>query len=242
VVSRETSPTGDGPATYLRELCRAMGVDISRACAGALVAVLDAMASEAQNLTSIDDLTTGIERHLADSLSGLTLSSVRDAASIVDVGSGGGFPGLALAAALPQCAVTLNESEGRKAEWLVRASARFPNVRVVSARSEDLARLERESYSCATARAVGSLPVVLELTAPLVELGGSVVAWRAEREPEAEAAAAEAADELGLLLEEVRPVTPFPGARRHLHLYRKVAATPARYPRRPGRAAKRPLA
>jgi 16S rRNA (guanine527-N7)-methyltransferase len=238
MVSRETS----GPAAHLRDLCAVMGVDLSVDRAGALVALLDAMLCEPQNLTAIDDLDEAVERHLADSLAALVLPCVRDAGSLIDIGSGGGFPGLALAEALSQCAVTLNESERRKAEWLVRASARFPNVRVVPLRSEEHAQVERETYECVTARAVGALPVVLELAAPLVAPEGVVVAWRAGRDADAEAAGALAAAELGLQPEEVRQVTPFPGADRHLHVFRKVSRTPPRYPRRPGRAAKRPLA
>ena len=153
-----------------------------------------------------------------------------------------GFPGLALAVARPDMAVTLVESEGRKADWLRRASAAIPNVRVVSDRSEHLAASERETYPLATMRALGPLPVALELAAPLVAVGGAVVAWRGDdADPALEAAAARAAAELGLAPQEPVLVTPFPGARRRLQLFDKVAPTPARFPRRPGRAAKRPL-
>lgn len=240
MVSRETSAAG--PTAHLLALCRSMGVSISPECAAALVAVLDALALEPQNLTTIDDPMVAVERHLSDSLAGLLVPQIASAPSLVDVGSGGGFPGLALAASRPEMAVTLVESERRKADWLQRASAGFPNVRVVAARSEDLALLEREQHHCATARALGPLPVALELTAPLVRVGGLVALWRADRDPEAEAAGARAAAELGLHPDAVAPVTPFPGARRHIHTFRKVAPTPERYPRRPGRAAKRPIA
>jgi 16S rRNA (guanine527-N7)-methyltransferase len=91
-------------------------------------------------------------------------------------------------------------------------------------------------------RALGPLPVALELTAPLVAVGGSVLAWRGDdADPELEAAAARAAEELGLAPRPPVASTPFPGARRRLQLFTKVAPTPARFPRRPGRAAKRPL-
>ncbi len=164
------------------------------------------------------------------------------AAACVDIGSGAGFPGLALAIARPDMAVTLVESERRKADWLRRASAAIPNVRVVSDRSEHLAAVERESYPLATMRALGPLPVALELAAPLVALGGAVVAWRGDDvDPELEAAGLRAADELGLRAQPPVAATPFPGARRRLQVFTKVAATPARFPRRPGRAAKRPL-
>lgn len=219
-----------------------MGVAVGPATAGALVALLDRIAVEPQNLTAIDDVAAGVERHLADSLAGLALPALRDAPAALDLGSGAGFPGLALAAARPDLVVTLVESEARKAEWLTRASAPFPNVRVVAERSETLARREREAWPAVTARAVGPLPVVLELAAPLLATGGTLVAWRAGRAPEDEEAAARAAEALGLEPGPVTPVRPFAGARRHLHEYRKRAPTPERFPRRPGRAAARPLA
>lgn len=219
-----------------------MGVALDPAAAGRMVALLDLMAVEPQNLTSIEGMVEGVERHLADSLSALALPGVAGAASIVDIGSGAGFPGIPLAMARPHTAVTLVESERRKGEWLRRASGGCPNVRVVSARTEELASDEREAWSLATARAVGPLPVVLELAAPLVAVGGSVVVWRGDHGAEEEDRAARAAAELGLEPLPAVPVTPFPGARRHLLPFAKREATPSRYPRRPGRAAKRPLA
>jgi 16S rRNA (guanine527-N7)-methyltransferase len=242
MVSRETSVTDGTPAGRLMSACAGMGVALSADDAGALIALLDAVFLEPQNLTAIDDISLGIDRHLADSLAGLCVPEVRAATSLLDIGSGAGFPGIPLAAARPDLPVTLLESEGRKAEWLQRASAAFPNVRVVHARSEELAQIERERYSCVTARAVGPLPVVLELSAPFVAVGGSVVVWRGDRELDAEHAGDQAAAELGLQPGSVVAVNPFPEARRHLHIYRKAAPTPPRYPRRPGRAAKRPLA
>lgn len=217
-----------------------MGLDVGAAPVDALLVLLDAMAAEPQNLTAIGDALEAVDRHVADSLAALALPEVASAAACVDVGSGGGFPGLALAAARPGMAVTLVESERRKADWLRRASAGFPNVRVVADRSEHLATAERERWPLATARALAPPPVALELTAPLVEVGGAVVLWRGD-DPRLDAAAAAAAAALGL---EPRPparVEPFPGARRRLQAFAKVAPTPDGFPRRPGRAAKRPL-
>jgi 16S rRNA (guanine527-N7)-methyltransferase len=219
-----------------------MGVAITPEAAGTLVSLLDRMTLEAQNLTAIDALEAGVDRHLADSLAGLSVPELAGASACVDLGSGGGFPGLALAVARPGLAVTLVESERRKADWLRRAAADFPNVRVVADRSEHLASAERERYPVATARALGPLPVTLELAAPLVAPGGSVLVWRGDRaDPAAEATAARAAHELGLEPDEPVRVAPFPGARRRLQLFRKVRPTPPRFPRRAGRAAARPL-
>ncbi len=237
-VSRETG----GPARRLLARADALGVTLDAHAAARLVALLDMIALEPQNLTAVEGVEAGIDRHLADSLAGLTLPLVAAAEAAVDVGSGVGFPGLALAIARPELSVTLVESEGRKAAWLARASATIPNVRVVADRSEHLAARERESFPLVTMRALGPLPVALELAAPLVAMGGAVVAWRGDdADPAVEAAGLRAAQELGLAPDPPIAVAPFPGARRRLQAFVKVAPTPTRFPRRPGRAAKRPL-
>ena len=219
-----------------------MGVELASDAAARLVALLDRIGLEPQNLTTIDGLDEGIDRHLADSLAGLIVPEVAAAPALVDIGSGVGFPGLALAIARPDVAVTLVESERRKADWLRRASAGIPNVRVVHDRSEHLASAERETFPLATMRALGPLPVALELAAPFVRIGGTVVAWRGDdADPETEAAGLRAAHELGLEPRDPLLSPAFPGARRRLHAFTKVGPTPARYPRRAGRAAKRPI-
>src|SRR5262249_49610349 len=155
------TPEDLGPVATLLARCGAMGVPLEVPAAARMVALLDLLALEEQNLTSIEGVAEGVDRHLADSLAALALPSVREAEEALDIGSGAGFPGLALAAARPDLRTTLVESERRKAEWLARASAPFPNVRVVAERSEDLARDARERWPLVTARAVGPLPVVL---------------------------------------------------------------------------------
>ena len=219
-----------------------MGVTLEPSTAGELVAFLDRMALEPQNLTAVDGILAGVDRHLADSLSALRLACVAEAPDLVDLGSGGGFPGVPLAIRRPECAVTLVDSEGRKADWLARAAADLPNVRVVGERTELLAGRERERWTLATARALAPLPTLVELAAPLVAVGGTLVAWRGPRDRDEEARAAAACAALGFEPEAVTAVEPFAGAERHLHEYRKVASTPERFPRRPGRATKRPLA
>jgi 16S rRNA (guanine527-N7)-methyltransferase len=98
------------------------------------------------------------------------------------------------------------------------------------------------SRDLVTARAVGDLAVLAEYAAPLLRLGGALVAWRGGRDPRVEAQAGKAADELGLTVLSPIKVAPYSQARqRHLHVMLKAAETPARFPRRPGMAAKRPL-
>ena len=229
------------PADLIVERAVASGIPVDRAAAVLIEGVLEAMLAEPQNLSSVRDIDQAVWVHAVDSLSGLRVPAVRDAISIVDIGSGNGFPGLAVAAALPAVPVTLVESEKSKADWLRRASAAFPNVRVVADRSETLARDERESFSVACARAVGSLPVVMELAAPLVAPGGHVVAWRGRREADDQAAALVAGAELGLTPTPDITVTPIPAVSRYFSVWQKARSTPDRYPRRPGMAAKRPL-
>jgi 16S rRNA (guanine527-N7)-methyltransferase len=181
--------------------------------------------------------------HLADSLVALELAEVRAATAAADLGSGAGFPGLPLAVALPEARVSCVESNGRKCAFIARAAEACGagNAAVVHARAEEWA----EGFGACdliTARALAPLAVVAEYAAPLLSLGGSLVAWRGRRDPEDEASGARAGAQLGLEPGPIVRVEPYPGAlHRHLHLLRKVDATPDRFPRRPGMARKRPL-
>ena len=114
---------------------------------------------------------------------------------------------------------------------------------MVCARAEDHARAGGAGhYDAVTARALAPLPVLAEYAAPLLRVGGELVAWKGRRDAAEEAAGARAAAEVGLEAVAVQQVEPFPGARDlHLHVLRKVTATPTRFPRRAGQARKRPL-
>lgn len=208
-----------------------------------LEALLAELTGDPHAPTTLHDPLTAVRDHLADSLVALQLPAVRDAAHVADLGAGAGLPGLPLAIALPAATVTLVESNGRKCEFLRRAgeACHAANARVVHARAEEWADgLGR--CDLVTARALAPLAVVAEYAAPLLAIGGALVAWRGRREPEDETAAARAAHELGLQVRSPVAVTPYPGAlHRHLHVLVKTGATPARFPRRPGMARKRPL-
>ena len=201
------------------------------------------LAEDPQAPTAIRDRRRILDDHLADSLVALELEPVRAARSLVDLGSGAGVPGLPLAVALPHASVTLLESAARKCAFIERAvgACGLDNVEVVHARAEawpeGIGRFE-----VATARALALLDVVVEYAAPLLTLGGTLVAWRGKREPEAEAAATAAGAAIGMEPGAVLAVAPYSGARhRHLHLISKVMDTPEGFPRRPGLAQKRPL-
>jgi 16S rRNA (guanine527-N7)-methyltransferase len=186
------------------------------------------------------DAAHAVDDHLADSIVALELEQVRAATTIADLGSGAGLPGLPLAIALPHATVSLIESSSRKGEFLARAvrACDLANVEVVHARIEEWSA----SVDLVTARALAPLEVVVEYAAPLLRIGGTLVVWRGQRDPGAEAAAAKAAEIVGIEVGEIRAVRPYTTARnRHLHLMSKVMETPSRFPRRPGIAMKRPL-
>jgi 16S rRNA (guanine527-N7)-methyltransferase len=216
----------------VRELAARHGVD-----PGPLEALLEALDAEIDPPTTVSD---PVNEHLADSLSALPF--LGSPASLVDVGSGAGFPGLALAAALPSSHVTLVESVGRhvKVAERLRDAAALRNVDIVNDRVESVSLRE---VDVVTARAVAALAVLVEYAAPLLAMGGRLVAWKGARVVDEEKAGEEAAAIVGLSLDRVDRVEPFPGAHsRHLHVYVKTAQTPDRFPRRPGVARKRPLA
>jgi len=209
----------------------------------ALAPILELQAIDPTASTAVRAPLEAVDRHVADSLVALELADVRAARRIADLGAGAGWPGLALAAALPQARVALVESAVRHTRYLERAVAAggLANVDVVHARAEDWsAGIGAHDVVCA--RALAALPVLCEYAAPLLMETGVLVAWKgAVPEDEARAGAA-AAVILGLEPVEIRVVEPYPEAgRRTLHVFRKVAATPDRFPRRPGMAVKRPL-
>jgi 16S rRNA (guanine527-N7)-methyltransferase len=232
-VSRETE--------RLAALCERYGLGERQQAQ--LAAILAELQADTHAPTTVREPAEALDVHLADSLAGMELEAVRTADSLADLGAGAGFPGLALAVALPGCSVALVESQARKCTFVERvvAAAEVGNARVVCARVEAWAE-GRGANDVVTARALAAQPVVLEYAAPLLRLGGTLVDWRGHRDAEEERVAALAAAELGLRLVEIRWIEPFAGAlNHHLHVYEKVGETPAHFPRRPGVARKRPL-
>jgi len=152
----------------------------------------------------------------------------RESGPVIDVGSGGGTPGIPLATVLSDRPFTLLEAERRKCDFLERVSAGLPNVTVVWGRAEEQ---QTDAYGVALAKALARPPVAAELCLPLVRPGGVAIVWvgqNADTRP-----VAIVARTLASSLEDDRD---------GLLVLRKLAPTPAGYPRRPGMAKKRPLA
>lgn len=205
--------------------------------------VLEHQAADEHASTTVRAVEEAVDRHVADSLAALELPEVRCARRIADLGAGAGWPGIALAAALPGARIALVESAARRCRYLTRLveAVDLRNVDVVHARAEawpeGLAR-----HDVVTARALAALAVVCEYAAPLLADDGVLVAWKGAVNPEEAAHARHAARELGLEWLDVVTVRPYRGAGpATLHRFRKVAPTPERFPRRPGMALKRPL-
>jgi 16S rRNA (guanine527-N7)-methyltransferase len=227
--------------TRLEELGRRFGVP--PAGIAALQAIVALQAVDPAASTTVRDPIQATDRHVADSLVAVDLQAVRAARRIADLGSGAGWPGLALAAALPDARVALVESAERRCRYLARAvsAGRLENAEVVHARVEEWPA-GLGAHDVVTARALAALPILCEYAAPLLADDGVLVAWKGLVEPAEAEAGATAGAVLGLEPVEVRAVDPYPEAeRRTLHVFRKVAPTPTRFPRRPGMAAKRPL-
>ena len=147
---------------------------------------------------------------------------------IVDVGSGGGSPGIPLAVALAEREVTLLEANGRKASFLERVAVEFPNVRVVRGRAEEQ---ETDSFGVATAKALAKPPVAAEWALPLVRPGGAAILW---------VGATADLESLERVAGQLGAAPPEPEA--GLVVLRKLEPTPPGFPRRAGVARKRPLA
>ena len=198
------------------------------------------------NLTAIRDVESIRTKHFLDSFSCALAWKGSPPNHLIDVGTGAGFPGIPLKLIHPHFRLTLVESVRKKAMFCqhVVDVLSLENVDIIQARAEDLGQdtKHREKYDWAVARAVSNLNVLSEYLLPLVEIGGSMLAQKGESAP-AEAQSAEGAMRLlGGKLKQLIPVN-LPGIAddRYLVLVEKVAATPPKYPRKTGIAAKMPL-
>jgi 16S rRNA (guanine527-N7)-methyltransferase len=198
------------------------------------------------NLTAIRDTESIRTKHFLDSFSCILAWKATPPNHLIDIGTGAGFPGIPLKILYPSMKLTLVESVGKKAmfcQHIVRVLG-LEHVNVIQARAEDLGHkpAHREIYDWAVARAVANLNVLSEYLIPLVKVGGMVLAQKGESGPAEAQSAEKAMDLLGGKLKQLIPVN-LPGVveDRYLVVVEKVAATPPRYPRKPGIPMKQPL-
>ncbi len=199
------------------------------------------------NLTRIIQPEDIVIKHFLDSLSVVQVLPQPTATfSLIDVGTGPGFPGLPLKIILPQIRLTLLESTKKKTNFLqyVVQTLQLANVIVLPHRAEDAGQQNqhRERYNVAVARAVSTLPVLAEYTLPFVKVDGLMVAQKGQYPTDEIKVAPKALKILGGVMQEIRPISvPKLAAERHLIVIKKIKKTPKPYPRRPGLPKKDPL-
>ena len=197
------------------------------------------------NLTAITEPADIARKHFADSFSALAVRRWTGRERLIDVGSGAGFPGLALRLALPSLRVTCVESVGKKARFLeeVASTLELDGVEIRNERAESLVTERRERYDVATARAVGTLGAVIEYLLPFLRIGGEAIAWKGRLDAELEGGR-KACAAIGGEIVAIRSTADLglgdilPG--RSLVVVRKIRSTPLRFPRAPVDAKRRP--
>jgi 16S rRNA (guanine527-N7)-methyltransferase len=198
------------------------------------------------NLTAIRDSESIRTKHFLDSFSCVLAWKGSPPSQLIDVGTGAGFPGIPLKILYPNLKLTLVESVGKKVKFCqhIVGVLGLEHVEVIQARAEDLGQDigHREKYDWAVARAVANLHVLSEYLIPLVKLGGAMLAQKGESGPAEAQSAEEAMKLLGGKLKQLIPVhLPSVAEDRYLVVVEKVAATPPKYPRKPGIPMKQPL-
>lgn len=242
----------DPVPAFVADALVALEVRLEPSVLGQLAYYLDLLleANQHVNLTGIRDRDEAWRRHIIDSLTLLAgLSDVTDQdtpVKIIDVGSGGGLPGIPVAIALPGVRMTLLEATGKKARFLEQCvtQLKLTNVRVVQDRAETLgqAQAHRQHYDIAICRALGPLRQVLEYALPLVAVEGRLLVMKG---PKVEAELRDAGDALAILgAGELQVFDAYPasfGQGTVIVQVDKARSTPDEYPRRPGIPRQEPL-
>lgn len=227
----------------LREGLRELGLDESRAETLERFAALLLEKNEVMNLTAITEPEAVAQLHLLDSAA-LTRFVDLSGKTVVDVGTGAGFPGMPLRILKDDFDLTLLDSLGKRIAWLeeVCGTLGLKHVECVHARAEEFAAGHRESYDLAVSRAVAQLNVLCELALPLVKVGGQFLAMKSVDTEEEIAAAKGAIRTLGGKIVKVEDYAiPTSGVTHRVVVIEKVSPTPPRYPRAFAKIKKQPL-
>ncbi|HBE19137.1 MAG TPA: 16S rRNA (guanine(527)-N(7))-methyltransferase RsmG [Cyanobacteria bacterium UBA11149] len=200
------------------------------------------------NLTRITEPNEFWEKHLWDSLRGVAslLPSVNSPPKIIDIGTGGGFPGLPVAVIFPQTSVSLLDSTRKKITFIDQLIAKLGinNVETIMGRSEEIARQKqhRQNYDIALIRAVGSASVCAEYALPFLKIGGLAILYRGNWTDKEMEELKPGVKQLGGEIESVEQfTTPLSNSIRHCLYLRLISPTPAKFPRGVGVPAQHPL-
>lgn len=231
---------------YLKEMLAGYGIDINADMAEKFKKYSELLLEWNQkiNLTAITDPKEIVIKHFVDSLLLSSAIDIQDQ-TIVDIGTGAGFPGIPLKIARPKIKLTLLDSLNKRLIFLkeVINNLTLDNVSIIHARAEDGAREKnlRENFSIATSRAVASLPALLEYTLPYVKVGGIFAAMKGPNADEEVEASQNALDILGGELKEIKKYVLPDGSMRNIVIIKKVKKVPSKYPRRGVKISKKPL-
>lgn len=202
--------------------------------------------NQKMNLTGIEDEKEVYIKHFLDSVSGVSNGYIKDGMSLIDVGTGAGFPGLPLKICLKDLNLTLLDSLNKRINFLQEVSNNIglENVEFIHGRAEDFGKDEnyREQYDIATARAVAGLPILMELCVPFIKVGGYFVCLKgpnANLELEESKAAMEV---LGVeFIEKIDVELPDSELKHNILVFKKIINTPEKYPRKAGKLTKKPI-
>jgi 16S rRNA (guanine527-N7)-methyltransferase len=205
------------------------------------------LANKSLNLTRILEPVDFWEKHLWDSLQPvLTKPELQGESQMIDLGTGGGFPGLPIAIAYPDWAVTVMDSTAKKISFIESglATLELTNVKTVVDRTESLARnpLHREVYQLATIRAVAEAAVCAEYAVPFLAIGGTAILYRGRWSEEETVVLTSAVEQLGAKITEISAyTTPLSQGERHCIYIQKELPTSTMFPRAVGTPSQKPL-
>ena len=202
--------------------------------------------NQMMNLTAITEYEEVMKKHFVDSISLVKAYDVSKSVSVIDVGTGAGFPGLALKIAYPQLKLTLLDSLNKRIQFLnaVIEKLGLDGVDTIHGRAEDFAKPGklREKYDLCVSRAVANLSTLSEYCLPFVKEGGEFISYKSEKIQEEMVKAEKAISILGgKVVKQVEFTLPDSDIYRNLFVIRKVKKTPGKYPRKAGLPSREPL-
>jgi len=202
--------------------------------------------NEVMNLTAITEYEEVMKKHFIDSISLIKAYDVSKSVSVIDVGTGAGFPGLALKIAYPNLKVTLLDSLNKRINFLnaVIDQLELSGVEAIHGRAEDFAKQGklREKYDLCVSRAVANLSTLSEYCLPFVKVGGQFISYKSEKIVKEKTAAENAIKILGgVISNQVEFQLPDSDIYRNLFVIKKEKQTPKKYPRKAGLPGKEPL-
>lgn len=236
------------PKSLLLESAQALGIALSEAQTDQFMQYLSLLLewNEKMNLTAITDPVEVVQKHFIDCISVLPHLDLQGGETMIDVGTGAGFPGVPLKIASPALQVTLLDALQKRLTFLdtLTQSLQLSDVTLVHSRAEDGGQNPelREQFDLCVSRAVANLAVLLEYCLPFVKVGGKLAALKGPDATQEIEQAQNALQIVGGKVTAVIPITiPHTDLQHQLVLVEKIAPTPQRYPRKAGKISKKPL-